>query len=107
MCIRDSQRTDLSAEQRAQALAQARAAARADEGAAKAKFEATADELSRSQSNQGMAVSDGGEKGKVRIKGGKDAKGSEGTDATEGGISRLKKAKERAREEMEGEEENK
>jgi hypothetical protein len=73
-----------------------RAAAAAGREAARAKFEATAEELADAKENVGMPGAEGPE---IRVKAADKAKPAAG-DAEEEGMSRLLKAKKRARDEM-------
>jgi uncharacterized membrane protein len=77
-----------------------RAAAKADKATAAAKFEVSADELSKARKNQAIPTLDP-ERAKVREA---EAKTGEGKKEEEGGMSRLKKARERAQEKFEDDE---
>ncbi len=76
---------------------QAAGTTRTGRDAARAKFEATAEELADAKQNIGMAG--GAEPPQIRVKGDKDAK-SQQPGSEEEGMSRLLKAKKRARDEM-------
>ncbi len=93
-------RTDLSPEQKAAALAQVKSAAKGDQSTSKVKFEATAEELARSKKNVAMAGDTTPDAGKIRVKSREVEKQG---PTKEEGIARLRKAKERAREELEEE----
>lgn len=100
------QRADLTPEQRQAALQQAKAAARQDDQTAKAKFEVGEDELKKAKRMMGMAGGDAADGQPDRPK--RAAQPDQPAEGQgESGISRLRKAKERAREEMKGDEEGK
>ncbi|MBX3386717.1 MAG: VWA domain-containing protein [Phycisphaeraceae bacterium] len=97
------QRTDLSAEQKAAALRQAKMAATQDQETSKAKFEVSDAELRKSKRITSMAE-DGSAADRPRAKSAPSKAAGDGEQG-ESGISRLRKAKERAREEMKRDEE--